>query len=73
MNTTMLTDGLNFPESPRWREGELWFCGPQSLRADLNRMGVVALAPRLTPGAVTIQLHGGVVFVPERSPSHPRA
>jgi sugar lactone lactonase YvrE len=26
MKTTVLADDLKFPESPRWREGKLWFC-----------------------------------------------
>ena len=26
MKTTTLLDDLKFPESPRWREGKLWFC-----------------------------------------------
>lgn len=26
MKTTVLVDGLKFPESPRWRGGKLWFC-----------------------------------------------
>ncbi|WP_019586941.1 SMP-30/gluconolactonase/LRE family protein [Deinococcus apachensis] len=66
MNTAILTDGLKFPESPRWREGELWFCDyalHRVMKVDLSgTLHTVAELPDL-PTAIDGTPDGRVLVV----------
>jgi sugar lactone lactonase YvrE len=57
---TTVTDGLAFPEAPRWRAGRLWF-------TDQHARAVLAVDPagRLETIAATDDLPGGLGWLPD--------
>ncbi len=63
LSTRMLTDGLMFPEAPRWRDGELWF-------TDQHARRVMRLRPdgALRTVIETPDLPGGLGWLPDGTP-----
>lgn len=45
----VLLSGLGIPESPRWREGRLWFCNWKAAHGP--RTGEILTLPVSVPGA----------------------